>query len=289
MVLTSLRSKIRLKLGQMQLTPDQEAYVRQFAQERIASMLSTTAIDEHEAEAHLSKAYEVAGLPPPQRFVWFDSPLGFVLAHFVPSVWDSVSASVRGYLDANWLAFYRFFHETFAENQLIHLALFNESVCGYRPGKQEAWLVRKPIRLERDERGRLHSADGMCIQYRDGWGFYAWHGVRVPEKIILHPEQLTKADWMDALNLEVRRAIQERMGERFVECIGGQLIDRGKRGELYAVDIAPDPERVAKYVRVKDSSTDRIYWLRVPPHMILADVAVAWTFPVKRYAPLIET
>ncbi len=179
--------------GQERLTPEQEAYARQFAQEHIASMLSTTAIDEAEAERHLREAYRVARSRPPAAIRWFDSPIAFILDSVRASVWDSVRASVGAsvrasvgaYYNENWLAFYQFFHEVFEENKLIHLALFNEMVSGYYLGSKEALLVRKPVILERDDQGRLHSASGMCMQYRDGWGFYAWHGVRVSEKIIL--------------------------------------------------------------------------------------------------------
>ena len=86
--------------------------------------------------------------------------------------------------------------------------------------------------------GRLHSATGQCMEYRDGWGFYAWHGVRVPERVILAPEQLTREDFLQEPNVEVRRVMQERMGERFVRELGGQVIDTGPRGTLYEVALA---------------------------------------------------
>ncbi len=348
----------RLKRGQDKLTPEQEAYAQQFAQERIASMLSTTTIDEREAERHLAEAYKVAGLEPP-TFRWFDSPIAFVMAHFPASVgnsvwdsvrasvgnsvWDSVRASVGNsvwdsvrasvwdsvrdsvwdsvwasvwdsvrdsvgnsvwdsvwasvwdsvwaYYDENVHAFYRFFHEVLEANDLIHLALFNEMVSGFRLGRKEAWFVRKPVILERDEQGRLHSSTGKCMQYRDGWGFYTWHGVRCSEKIILHPESLTKEDWLREENLEIRRVIQERLGnERFVELVGGVCIDHGRRGDLIEIDIRPDPERIARFVHVKDTSTERMYHLRVPPSIKKADAGVAWTFglDVDSYQPVQE-
>jgi hypothetical protein len=358
----------KIQKGQQALTPEQEAYARQFAQERIAAMLSCATIDEQEAEKHLMAAYRVAGLPPP-TMRWFDSPVAFAMAHFSSvrdSVWDSVRASVwasvwasvrdsvgdsvwasvgdsvwdsvrdsvgdsvgdsvwasvrdsvrdsvgdsvwasvwasvwdsvrdsvgdsvRAYFDENWLVFYQFFHEVFEQNDLIHLALFNEMVSGYRLGSKEAWLVRKPIVLSRDSRSRLHNASGMCMTYKDGWGFYAWHGVRVPEKIILHAELLSKADFLQEENIEVRRVIQERMGDRFVSTLGGKVVDMGARGMLYEVDITPDPEHIAKYVHVRDSSTDREYYLRVPPAMKTAQEAVAWTFGLheEAYQPIQE-
>jgi hypothetical protein len=272
--------------GQQELTAEQQAFARHFAQVCIASMLSTTAVDEVEAEAHLRHAYRVAGIEPP-AVRWFDSPISFVVDSMdkdilgnMDSMWDSVMDSMRdsvesnvrgsvgdnvwnnvwdsvmdsmwdsvidnmwdsvrgivirsaedimgpnrwnslltyacnsvvAYYNAIWLAVCRFFHEAFEENHLLHFALFNEMVGGYQLGSKEAWLVRKPIRLERDDQGRLHSVSGMSLQYRDGWGFYAWHGVRVPEKLILHPDQFTKEDyWLWENKLEVQHALQERL------------------------------------------------------------------------------
>jgi hypothetical protein len=353
----------RMVRGQQELTSEQEAYARQFAEERIAAMFSTAAVDEQEAKEHLWNAYRVLGLKPP-HMRWFDSPVPFVeeysstlkysreerawkgvwdsalslardsvrnsveesmwkgveisvrdsirrhvweITNMGYSVWESVEESVRGwvgvsvgyhvwysvqaYADEDWQALYRFFHKIFEANKLIHLALFNEMVSGYYLGKQEAWLVRKPVRFERDEQGRLHSPDGMCLQYRDGWGFYAWHGVHIPEKLILHPEEVTKEDWFSESNLEVRRALEERLGnDRFVELVGGSCIDKGERGELIVVDLGNDPERVAHYVHVQDTSTERQYYLRVPPSIRHADEAVAWTFGLNEqdYRPVQE-
>ena len=54
---------------------------------------------------------------------------------------------------------------------------------------------------------------------------------------------------------------------------------------------ADDPERVARYVQVQDASTERQYFLRVPPSIQTAAEAVAWTFQVavKDYQPAQET
>ncbi len=166
-------------------------------------------------------------------------------------------------------------------------------VSGYWLGDREAWLVRKPVLLQHDEQGRLHNASGPCIQYRDGWVVYAWHGIGVPEKLILYPEQVTREEWMQERNVEVRRAIQERLGnERFIEMVGGKQINAGRRGKLIEIDLGMhDSERVARYVQVQDSSTERLYYLRVPPSISSADEAIAWTFGLsaRDYQPGQET
>lgn len=48
---------------------------------------------------------------------------------------------------------------------------------------------------------------------------------------------------------------------------------------------------MARYIQVQDASTDRQYFLRVPPTIQTAAEAVAWTFhlSVEEYHPAQET
>lgn len=205
---------------------------------------------------------------------------------------DCISASVRAYAVAPRLEECRFFDEYLASNDVQAMAHFNELVSGYWLGKDLALIVRRPKLLSCDAEGHLHSAIGKCIEYHDGWGCYAWHGVRVPERVILAPETLTREDFLNEPDLEVRRVIQEHMGERFVPELGGYIIESGPRGTLYEVPLPEDdPERVARYVQVQDTSTLRQYFLRVPPTVQRAAEAVAWSFdlPVEEYQPIQET
>ncbi len=210
-----------------------------------------------------------------------------VWADVQSSVWDSVIA----YEAASRLALYRFLDAYLAPNDLHALAHFNELVSGYWLGREKALLVRRPRLLVRDGQGRLHNATGQAIEYHDGWGFSAWHGVRVPEQVILSPERLSRQDYLQEENVEVRRVIQERMGERFVSELGGVVLDNSPRGTLYEVVLPDDPERVARYVQVQDASSERQYVLRVPPTIQTAAEAVAWTFQVAEqdYRPAQET
>jgi hypothetical protein len=215
-----------------------------------------------------------------------------VQASVTARVWDSVRASVRAYEDAYWLAPSQFFDEYLVPNDLHALARFNERVSGYWLGKEVALVVRRPRLLCRDAEGRLHSATGKCLEYHDGWGFYAWHGVVVPERVILAPERLSRDDFLNEQDVEVRRVMQERMGNRFVPELGGVVLDSCPRGTLYEVKLpTDDPERVARYAQVQDASTERRYFLRVPPTVQTAAEAVAWTFQVsvEDYHPTQET
>jgi hypothetical protein len=165
-----------------------------------------------------------------------------------------------------------------------------ECGVGYRVEWEDA-LYLVPDRICRiDEQNRFHSLTGPAIWWKGGHEFYFVNGVLVPEKIVKTPEKLTKRDWVKEKNLEVRRIIQERMSD-FVKKIGGKRIDKSLKGELYEIDLKDDPEKIAHYIKVKDASTSRIYYLRVPPTVEKVDEAISWTFNLKTedYQPIKET
>jgi hypothetical protein len=204
---------------------------------------------------------------------------------------DFLWSSVRAFQDASWLASCLYFARYYAPNDVTPLAQLNTMVSGYWLGRDLALIVRRPQELLLDTAGRLHSETGPCVRYGDGWTVHAWHGIGVPERVICAPEQLTVQDWSAARNVEVRRVIQERMGDRFVEEIGARVVNVGSRGALYEVDLLDDPERVARYLQVTDPSTGRDYYLRVPPMTATVDEAVAWSFGLDAddYHPALES
>jgi hypothetical protein len=215
---------------------------------------------------------------------WFRSSVWGVLSY---SLWHAVSA----YDQADDMADLLYFDTYYAPNEARALAQFSECVSGFWCGKTVALLVRHPMLLTFDEEGRLHNATGPSVTFRDGWAIYAWHGVCVPERLITAPDELNRDDFFGAENVEARRIIQERMGARFVDEIGGRFIDGGTHGVLYEVDLPGDPEQVARYVQVADPSTGHEYYLRVPPTIQTAEEAVAWTFGVSadEYRPAQES
>src|SRR6185437_1214501 len=100
----------------------------------------------------------------------------------------------------------------------------------------------------------------------------------VSERVITAPEELNRDDFFGAENVEARRIVQERMGERFLWEVGARFVAGGPRGILYEVALPGERERVARYVQVRDGSSERMYYLRVPPTIETAEEAVAWTF-----------
>ena len=167
----------------------------------------------------------------------------------------------------------------------------------YFPMKDNLILVPFPkVTVDKDQ--RLHNEKEPAVDWKGGAKFYFYHGVKVPEKVILTPNKLDKKDWSKEKNTEVRRIIQEKMGSSFPKKIGCKLIDKPS-GEfkkhnllgLYAVNLPNDPDKVAHYVRVKDHSTKREFYLRTPTNIDDADESLAWTFgkKVNEYNPIVES
>jgi hypothetical protein len=142
---------------------------------------------------------------------------------------------------------------------------------------------------------RLHYEMGPAIEYRDGSGLWFWKGTQVTEQTILRPETFKAEEILAEQNAEVRRIQIERFGmERFLREANAKVIHSHEMGQLYSLDLPNDPDRKLKAVLVKDPSTNREYFLRVPPSIKRADDACAWTFgfeglEAKNYRPIIET
>ncbi len=144
---------------------------------------------------------------------------------------------------------------------------------------------------------RLHSATGKAVEYPDGWGWYVWHGLPVPEYVIMQPEKITADDVLSEQNAELARVKLERLSlPNFITQTKAQTVDhdidrQGYPRNLLSIDIPNDPDGVIRIVQVICPSTKREYMLRVPPNLATCSQAVAWTFGMseKEYSPVMES
>src|SRR3990167_5481143 len=186
----------------------------------------------------------------------FDSAYNAYNASRAYSAYRASRASIE--YDFDWFVYvfeYLQDHEGDKNDRLVKKALnifieMREEGLGYwAEWKNTLYLIPNPI-ISLDSEGSYHCEDKPAIYFKDGAKLYYYHGVNVPAKVILHPEKLTKKDWSSEENAEVRRVIQERMGEDFVKKIKGKVINKGKLGELYEIKLPDDPEKIAHYVKV---------------------------------------
>jgi hypothetical protein len=177
---------------------------------------------------------------------------------------------VWGQHEAGWLAFY----DTFAKlglSDLTHpldgLAEVARSAGWWWPFQGAVLLTERPLAIHRDARNRLHFEDGPAVIYPDGFGVWAWHGVRVDRAVIETPiTSITAKQITGERNAEVRRVLVERIGaERYMALAKGKVVNRDDWGTLWEVS-HPEPMRVVELVNStpEPDGTSKVYWMRVP-------------------------
>ena len=122
-----------------------------------------------------------------------------------------------------------------------------------------------------------------------------WRGVRVDERIAFHPEQLSAKEALAEKNAEMRRVMIERMGYlRFTQEAGAKRLDEDRDAggvrQLLRIELAEDEPLVG--LSCHCPSTQRQYFLRVPPAMKTCHQAAAWMAGFddpSLYHPVIET
>jgi len=153
-------------------------------------------------------------------------------------------------------------------------------------------ISERPNAIHFDERNRLHSDSGSAISYPDGFRIYVWHGVQVPEYVATNPQEISPLNIINEKNAEVSRIMLERYGQdNFIRDGSFTIQQSDDYGDLYRVEFDNGDEPIVA-VKVKDASSDREYFLYVPPHIRTAHEGVAWTFGYDNpsdYNPLKET
>lgn len=298
----------------------------EWADKWIAIGLRTGPADRPTFERAAQACYGYAKIPWPARGVeWVLSPLALARAaqmviaegpessQWAPMTWQNYIGGqfwVGGtWWGGAWTSFFREVCGLDLPGDLWDRArayeATMESACWWWPHHQVVIACEHPTVIHREpaaqviDRGRgvqrLHCETGPAIAWPDGWGVWAIHGVRVPQRVVEAPESLTVSEILKEPNAEVRRVMLARFGEaRFMLQSGALPIQSDETGDLYQIALPSDEPLVL--VRVLNATSDddgsrKPYWLRVPPDMTTARAAVAWTFntPASEYHPDRET
>ena len=92
------------------------------------------------------------------------------------------------------LSFYDYWSRYLTEDvePLVPFMKMSREVGWWWPFNGVVIFTDRPVSLMRDDDGRLHHESSMAIEYSDGFGVWAWHGVLVPEWIITKPGDITQ-------------------------------------------------------------------------------------------------
>jgi hypothetical protein len=158
------------------------------------------------------------------------------------------------------------------------------------PYANVCWIAERPDVLLTDARGRLHSADGPALGYRDGWSYFAWKGVKVPGRMIMHPERITPELIGDEIDPALRDAMIDIMTpERFIASGDPSCISRDETGALWRRCWTHRGVTIGTWtaVEVGDGAAAYDGWHRreflcVPSHVRTAREAIAWNYKESR-------
>ena len=188
--------------------------------------------------------------------------------------------------------------------ELLQALIIN---CGWiYPFEKSCIVCERPIKLSFDSQDRLHAEGKLAIQFADGWGFYSYHGVTLPEKYgAVHPREW-QAQWylqepipefrqllLEVLpphqwqaqwilkedNAELRRLLIQGIGYvRICQELQATELDSWAEYTLLRIDKMIDMlDGQQNYLlKMTCPSTGFIHAMRVPPNMRSAREAIRW-------------
>jgi hypothetical protein len=172
----------------------------------------------------------------------------------------------------------------------VHLlGAIARSAFWWRPYGSLVIVSDRPCFIGWDDRGRVHADGRPAVEFRDGWGLYAWHGAQIPEEWGSVPFREWKPEWLLENRIQSdRRILMEALGyERVMATLKSKLIHCDGQMELRQIDgVDVEPMRL---LRVICPSTGRPYLLRVPPHIDECEPARRWTFGDEPLEMILET
>lgn len=196
--------------------------------------------------------------------------------------------------DSGWVSFYDYFTRI----GIINNADFN-AWMGFKTAgvwdcllfENVAYVIRRPVSVNKDEQGRLHCESGGAVVFSNGEKYYSWHGVRVPERLIVNSVDVTRDDLLAERNAEVVRAWGEKIGwTKFFDLIDANLIDEetdkntGLRYTLYELKKRPSPA-FARFLKMESPQLNdgtRPYYVEpVHPGLKTALAARKWKVAIK--------
>ena len=88
------------------------------------------------------------------------------------------------------------------------------------------FAIQPPIYVERNSQGRLHSTSTAAVKFRDGSSYYFINGRQIPEWVVEKKDAITKDQFLQAKNLDIKGAIYEVLGsEGIINLLGAEITD----------------------------------------------------------------
>ena len=232
------------------------------------------------------------------------------------SVWDSVGATVRdsvrdsvrapvgkifnlysSYVDLSnygWVSFYDFFDkiniiDNFNFKQ--YKKILKSGVFNAYEFENCVFAIQPPIYVERNSQGRLHSTSTAAVKFRDGSSYYFINGRPIPEWVVEKKDAITKDQFLQEKNSDIKGAIYEVLGaEGIINLLGAEITDTNTihhaNGEVEIVELLKTKDTFPElgndpmaWVKMTCPSTGTNYLIGVEPQYNDAIEAIASLSP----------
>ena len=247
--------------------------------------------------------------------VW-DSVRGSVWASVRDSVGDSVWTSVRdsvrdsvrgsvlnifnlyssymGLSNYGWVSFYDFFEKINIVDDFNfkqYKKILKSGVFNAYEFENFVFAIQPPIYVERNSQGRLHSTSTAAVKFRDGSSYYFINGRPIPEWVVEKKDAITKDQFLQEKNSDIKGAIYEVLGsEGLINLLGAEITDtktiHHDNGDVEIVELLktkdtfPDlDDDPLAWVKMTCPSTGTNYLIGVDPQYNDAIEAIASLSP----------
>ena len=214
--------------------------------------------------------------------VW-DQVWAQVWAQVRDQVGDQVYRAAYGAQDMGWVAWFRAMQAIGVNlpKSADTIAAVSENVGWWWPFENAVIVTERPCVIKFDGEKRLHCETGPAVEYRDGFGVYAWRGIRIPPEWIKDgpPDAIS---CLRVENIEQRRIACEMRGWHNIlpKLPNAKLIDKHSNpqvGELWQGDL-PDHGK-ERFLQVK-CGTGRRFAIPVGMEFSTAREANAATYGI---------
>jgi hypothetical protein len=254
-----------------------------FRQECVKIGSSTEPANWSVAEECITKLYNLMGWKKAITFHHVPSP--YAAQQLLKQKFGAkkyVQTNLWGSMELYWIGYIRFLStipDIKADADKLELLGVWEKLAGacgwwYVVNKTTCIICDRPAEIHWNDFARLHHTSDMAVKYRDGWGIYAYGGVRIPKSkawIITNPEKITIESIRGEENAELRRIMQEQMGiPKYLEASGAKVLDVDSikvvegAGDAMPRALMEDSDG-RRFLVGTDGSTKRVYYMEVSP------------------------
>ena len=215
------------------------------------------------------------------------------------SVWDSVNifhsySSYIGLSNYGRISFYDFFEkidilDNFNFKQ--YKKILKSGVFNAYEFDNCVFAIQPPIYVELNSQGRLHSTSTAAVKFRDGSSYYFINGRPIPKWVVENKDSITKDQFLNEKNLDIKGAIYEVLGSKgIMNLLGAEITDTNTihhaNGDIETVELLKTKETFPElgddpmaWVKMTCPSTGTNYLVGVDPQYNDAIEAIASLSP----------